>query len=320
MGLGVFEISDGKLFERDTGNGGCETVRAPHDLRSHYREGLPGLRHRGPHDPPSPATVYAKRNPVANATGNGSAGEHIPINPASLSGTERPGFSGGSLADFLFLLPLCGPEGGHAWQGHFEELGPYIVLERSLKKARRIGEAPTQVNHVGLIVEGGPISDAVIVESLSRTLRRKLVDGYNGKNAPDVAVFRPIDITPEEVAIIVAKAEDYVGRTYGYFKVLTCLADWFLFEKYVFRRLSRTDNFPMCSWLVAHAEAKVNRFFGVDPGAATPDDIWDFCVAHPEKYALVIPLGNLDTFRRLEPCHSSRFLGRLPAFSLPGIG
>lgn len=163
---------------------------------------------------------------------------------------------------------------------------------------RRIGESKSQVNHVGLIVQGGPIDEAIITESLSKTVRRKLIDGYSGRGAPDVAVFRPIDIIPEEVATVVAKMGDYEGRTYGYFKILTCLLDWCLFEKYVFRRLSRTDKYPMCSWALAHAEAKIKRFFGVHPGAATPDDIWDYCVAHPEKYALVIPLGNLDTFRR----------------------
>jgi hypothetical protein len=43
---------------------------------------------------------------------------------------------------------------------------------------------------------------------------------------------------------------------------------------------------------VAHAYSKAGKDFGVDPGAAQPDDIWDFIQDNPEKYELIHPLGS----------------------------
>jgi hypothetical protein len=36
------------------------------------------------------------------------------------------------------------------------------------------------------------------------------------------------------------------------------------------------NKYPICSWVVADAFAKVGKDFGVEVGMATPDDIWDF--------------------------------------------
>ncbi len=94
---------------------------------------------------------------------------------------------------------------------------------------RHIGESRTKVNHVGVVVEGGTLRDAVIVEQ----------------------------------------------------------------GAYVFRRLAFMKRYPICSWLVAHSSNEVGKHFDVDAGAATPDDIWDFCVGNPDKYRTVLELGPL---------------------------
>ena len=62
------------------------------------------------------------------------------------------------------------------------------------------------------------------------------------------------------------------------------LMDWGLKGAYVFRRLTHDDNYPICSWVVAYAYDAAGRRFGVDPGAADPDDIWDYVTSHPEEY------------------------------------
>jgi hypothetical protein len=62
---------------------------------------------------------------------------------------------------------------------------------------------------------------------------------------------------------------------------------------YIFRRLTQNGDYPICSWLVAHAFAKAGKTFGVQPGAANPDDIWDFIVDNPEKYGEIHPLVQL---------------------------
>jgi hypothetical protein len=157
---------------------------------------------------------------------------------------------------------------------------------------RHIGESRTRATHTGVVVVGGPIREAVIVEALSRVKRHRLWDGYVGARK-EVAVFRPLNLGADDLAKVVAKAESYVGRRYGYLKILAHWADWVLQGAYVFRRLTREDRYPICSWVVAHAFAAAGKHFGVEPGAATPDDIWDFVTARPDVYREVLPLAPL---------------------------
>jgi hypothetical protein len=91
----------------------------------------------------------------------------------------------------------------------------------------------------------------------------------------------------------VAAAERYVGRRYGYLKMLAHLLDWLFLGVYLFRRIASMDRYPICSWVVAHAYGKTGRHFGVAPGAASPDDIWDYVVAHPQEYRCVRALAPL---------------------------
>lgn len=148
---------------------------------------------------------------------------------------------------------------------------------------RRFGERRTQVNHVGMIVEPGSLHSAIAIEALT-TVKRHPLGRFAGQRSTGVAVYRPTNLTPGDVATIVAKAEGYVGRDYGWFKIVTHLADWVLLGAFVFRRLTQEDRYPICSWVVAHAFAAADKNFGVDPGAASPDDIWDFVTANPDTY------------------------------------
>ncbi len=158
---------------------------------------------------------------------------------------------------------------------------------------RSRGESRTLVNHVGIVVEGGDVSRAVVVEALRVVTRRGLADGYAGTGT-SVAVFRPINLTSQETDVIVQAAERYVGRKYGYVKIVAHALDWMLNGVYLFRRLIGSDEYPICSWVVAHAYAKAGKTFGVEPGAASPDDICDFVTENPDKYVQVralIPIG-----------------------------
>jgi len=167
-------------------------------------------------------------------------------------------------------------------------------LSRAIRVfTRRIGESRTKVNHVGLVVEGGPLEEAWVVEALWKVVRRRLVAGYGSTRSSEVGIFRPTNLSEEEIRIVVAAGEGYVGRRYGVLKLVTHLADWVLQGAYVFRRLTNDDRYPICSWLVAHAFKKAGKNFGVAPGAASPDDVWDFCVDNPDKYTVVLPLGPL---------------------------
>lgn len=135
--------------------------------------------------------------------------------------------------------------------------------------SRHIGESRTVVNHVGIVVVGGPEEQAIVVEALSRVRRHRLAARYGGKRGHLVAVYRPVTFTAAERATVVRKAEDYVGRKYGYLAIAAHFLDWLLLGAYV------------------------GKHFGVAPGAATPDDIWDFVTKHPDEYQLVRALAPL---------------------------
>ncbi len=157
-----------------------------------------------------------------------------------------------------------------------------------------IGESRTKVNHVGLVVKSGSLKNAVVVEALSTVKHHRLWEQYGPPSTDLVTVFRAKNLSDQETKEIVAKAETYVGRKYGYFKLLAHLADWVLLGAYVFRRMAQMDNYPICSWLVAHSFAHVGKYFGVEPGAASPDDIWDFVTSHAKIYEQVYPLKPLE--------------------------
>jgi hypothetical protein len=152
--------------------------------------------------------------------------------------------------------------------------------------SRTGGESRTQANHTGLVVGVGDHVKAPIVEALT-TVKRRMMYSYSSSKNTQVAVFRPLNVSEEDMAAIVARANGYVGRKYGYLKLVTHLMDYFLGGRYVFRRLTNSDRYPICSWVVACAYSDGGLTFGVEPGAASPDDIWDFCVSHPDKYQMI---------------------------------
>ena len=159
---------------------------------------------------------------------------------------------------------------------------------------RSIGERRTKVNHVGIVVKtGAPPGEAIIVEALRKVRRHSLKDSY-GAGRTAVAIYRPTNLTEKQSKLIVAAADNYVGHSYGYLKIILHLFDWVFQGPYLFRSLGCMDRYPICSWLVAHSYAKAGKNFGVDPGAASPDDIWDF-VTKSRKYTCVRELSPLES-------------------------
>lgn len=148
----------------------------------------------------------------------------------------------------------------------------------------------TKVNHVGLVVKGGSIAEAEIVEALQRVVRRGLWDAYGKPGSSEVAILRCTVLTPEDRDVICANAKAKVGQKYGVLKLLSYLPGWF---GKGLSWLPLVTGGGVCSNLVAFAFGEEGLFFGVDPGRATPDAIWDFAMSHPGKYTVVLPLGPL---------------------------
>ncbi|HUF08961.1 MAG TPA: hypothetical protein VMO47_06560 [Rhodothermales bacterium] len=157
--------------------------------------------------------------------------------------------------------------------------------------SRNFGESRAKVSHVGIVVEDGDIGSVWIMEARSGVARRKFWDSYGPPQSDWVAIYRAKNLTDADVDVIVAAAERYNGYEYGYGKLIAHLLDWLLLGAYVFRRLAKMDKYPICSWLVAHSFAKAGKDFGVEPGAAGPDDIWDFVTRRKDIYELVRALA-----------------------------
>lgn len=145
------------------------------------------------------------------------------------------------------------------------------------------------VNHTGIVVEQGTIESADVIEALVHVKKHTLWSEYHGRT-DRVAIFRPLSLTDEQKSLIVNKALDYEGRDYGWLKIATHALDCFTGGHYIFRRMTNSDNYPICSWVVAHAYSKAGLTFGCDPGQANPDDIWDYCMSHQDKYQLIFNL------------------------------
>jgi len=161
---------------------------------------------------------------------------------------------------------------------------------------RSFGEKRSKVNHVGIVVEAGSINQATVVEALIKVCRHKLWKQYGPPKTDDVAVYRARNVPPKDMEIIVAEAQEQVGKKYGFGKIVAHFLDWLLTGAYVFRRLTQNGDYPICSWLLAHAYAKAGYDFGQPPGAADPDDIWDFVTEKSEYYECIVKLGSLTRF------------------------
>lgn len=159
--------------------------------------------------------------------------------------------------------------------------------------SRSGGESRTKVNHTGLVLEEGGIDSAVLVEALTKVKTRRS-SVYTRSKKTSVWFFRPIELPLEQQDEIVLEAKKYIGRKYGYFKIVAHFLDWLIGGRYFFRRFAAMDRYPICSWVVAYSYQKAGLSFGVEPGQAQPDDIWDYVKQHPSKYKLIykrVPRG-----------------------------
>lgn len=169
------------------------------------------------------------------------------------------------------------------------------LLSKCIRFCTRIlGEERTRINHVGIVVSKGDMCSAKVVEALSKVKMHTLWREYCPPKKDMVAIYRPLDFTQDEIEKIVDAAKKQVGKRYGYTKLVVHFLDWLCFGVYAFRRLVPGDKYPICSWLVAHSFSTVGTNFGVDPGKAEPDDIWDFITNYwGSKFKTIRPLSRL---------------------------
>jgi len=159
---------------------------------------------------------------------------------------------------------------------------------------RSIGESKTEVNHTAIAVRKGTLDKANIIEALWEVKKHTIVANYGMPTKVKVAIYRPINLLKKDIKKIVDYAEKQVGKKYGVGKIITSFLDWICQGKYVFRRLTSSEEYPICSFLVAHCYSQAGKDFGVNPNAATPDDIWDFVNKNIDKYTKILDLQTIE--------------------------
>ncbi len=162
-------------------------------------------------------------------------------------------------------------------------------LSKSIRRfSRTKGEAPTIANHVGIVVAPGNIRTAIIVEALNKVRIHSIESRYLDYKT-EVGIARSINITDDERRIVALEAAKYINKRYGYLKLLLHALDRSPpnGKKYFFRRIGGMKRYPICSFHVANAFAKIGKYFGVEVKQAQPDDMADFVDNNPDKYVWV---------------------------------
>lgn len=93
------------------------------------------------------------------------------------------------------------------------------------------------------------------------------------------SVYRPTFLSDGERLVIAARARSFVGRPYGWSKILL--------HALGLQRFSFLDGYPICSWVASSAYAQVGHAFGVPAIEATPDDVEDHVLANPSLFRFV---------------------------------
>jgi hypothetical protein len=146
---------------------------------------------------------------------------------------------------------------------------------------RSPGEEKTFAGHVGGI---GSDSQSV-VEALWKVTSTPYHEW--AKSAPQYEIWRHYGLAPSVRHKIAAKAESYIGRDYGWWKLGAHAGDAMLTkatgkEVFIFRKALFLDEYPICSWVWAYAYAKSMMGFGIPAHAANPDDMHDYVKQAPE--------------------------------------
>jgi hypothetical protein len=132
--------------------------------------------------------------------------------------------------------------------------------------------------------------DALMVEALRKVKHHTIKKAY-GKSKNLVSIYEPLHFASIELDRVCQRAVSYVGKRYGYGKIVAHFFDWMIGGKYLFRKLCRKDNYPICSWVTAYAFDEVNyRFLGLPPSQSQPDDQYDHIRQNPDEWKELFPM------------------------------
>lgn len=146
--------------------------------------------------------------------------------------------------------------------------------------SRSPGEGKTFASHVGLMLDGKRLIEAV--------LWRVKIAGLDKYQSTPHEIWRCTALSAAGRARIMARALRYRRMEYGFLKLLAHGLDGLLVKLgggrdiYFFRRMACMDRYPICSWLVAYSYSAVNYDFKKPAWAVQPDDIHDYVLSSPD--------------------------------------
>lgn len=168
------------------------------------------------------------------------------------------------------------------------------VINRGIRFFEKTDKNPNvYVDHIGIFIEPATsLDNAVCVDANMWVKRNRFWKTYC-KNKFKVAIFRPLFLSDLEKLIVSDKAKSYIGMRYGFMKIVAHFLDYFFGGRNVFRRFLKEDEYPICSWIVAHSFSEVDESFGIDENIATPANMWDFVLANPNKFECIFKLDRI---------------------------
>lgn len=183
------------------------------------------------------------------------------------------------------------------------------IVTRLIQRRTQIpGESKTEFSHAGLIARGGPFTLATVIEQTYPRLRE--VSLHTSYRKAKLRFYKLKNLSPEDQQKIVIAMRQRIGEKYGVLKLVAFYLDYWLsvawsairrknIEVRFFTRLNLTNRF-VCSQVVAQvykgyvdfspknpANTFLRRFTKRNGLGVTPDDIDDYCKAHPELFELV---------------------------------
>ena len=159
--------------------------------------------------------------------------------------------------------------------------------------SRHKGEAVSRVNHV-LLVEKytGDLMgrhEYNIIDTMWTVYRRSLYCYANPQF--EVLIARDKTLNVKEALTITSKARSYIGSFYSPMRIGLHLIDKMLGkvlgkEVVLFSQFG-FGGFVICNQVAAMSYSAAQRHFGRPAQSADPDHMYDWILAHPEKYEIV---------------------------------
>jgi hypothetical protein len=170
------------------------------------------------------------------------------------------------------------------------------LLQKAIRWAERShGESKSWCNHTGLVTRPGYLVPpdcreqnlAWVSEALWHVENHNWFEYHEENQGYSVAVFRPYGVSGKHIRAIVANAESRTGDRYAWWRLFGFLGERLTGGLVPFTKLFFLKERNVCSNHVALAMIEGGVWFGQQPFELDPDEMMDYCMAHPDEFRFV---------------------------------